>query len=322
MCRTVQFFVSSKRRAKIVSDVETGAGGFGLVGGASSGVSLSENTVDNSVASYIDAPVVVTGGDVDVLASSTVDVNGLSVATSVAGSIKAGAGGTSFATIKGTVQAYIGDRGSVNDTTATTYTPNVTVQAATDQKAEADATGVAVAVGLNAVPIGIVDAKATIDGTTEAFVAGTIAQAEDVTIEAANSSDADSKVFALAGGIGLLAGGGVGADAAVTVTPTVNAYVAAAVGDAHTDSVASPSVNTWIADATVIAGNDVTVESLLTTDADADLFVLSVAAGAAIGATNVQATVQLGTTSASASVDELRDEIQFARSHNLSTSQR
>ena len=191
--------VTTTDNATIDASVGAYAVAFGVVG-ASIGASVQTSTVNNMVSAYIDAPVTVMHGDIMVSSGSTVSVTGTAVATSVAAAVGAfsGSGDNSMSAIGGTVEAYVGTAGVLS----IPLTGDVTIQATSSQHAEADGDGVAVSVGGITAAIGVSLGTATIDGTTQANMSGTLMVGHSLTVLATDTGTADATLFALAGGVG------------------------------------------------------------------------------------------------------------------------
>jgi hypothetical protein len=253
--------VTATDNAGVASTVGSGALGFGFVG-ASIGVSVQTNNVTNTVSAYINAPVTVNNGGIQVTSGSTVTATGLAVATSVAVGSRAfaGSGDQTNTTIGGTVQAYVGASGTLT----VPSTSDVLIQATSNQNAQAGAKGGAVSVGVISAAIGVSLGTATINGTTQAYMSGKLPAAHNLTVEADNSSTGGTDIFALAGGIGL-GGAGAGAQGTVNINPTVNAYVDGAVGTST-----SP------------LSGDVTVRSIVDTSSNASAEGVSFSTGASV----------------------------------------
>ena len=206
--------VTTTDNAQIDSSVGAYAVAFGLVG-ASIGASIQSSTVNNSVSAYINAPVTVNNGDITVTARSTVSVTGTAVATSIAagGGAFAGGGDNTTSEIDGSVEAYVGKAGVLTIPS----TGSVTIQAISTQNAEADSHGYAVSVGPIVVAIGVSLGTATIDGTTKAYMSGTLPAGQSLSVLATNNGIGNATIFALAGGIGF---GGAAQGPAVPSTST------------------------------------------------------------------------------------------------------
>ena len=192
--------VTTTDNAQITSSVGAYAVAFGEVG-ASIGASIQSSTVNNMVSAYINAPVTVVNGDIMVISGSNVSVTGTAVATSVAvgGGAFAGSGDNTTSAIGGTVQAFVGPSGVLTIPS----NGSVTIQATSSQDAEADSHGYAVSVGIAVVAIGVSLGTATLDGTTQAYMCGTLLTGQSLNVLATNTGTADATIFALAGGIGL-----------------------------------------------------------------------------------------------------------------------
>jgi hypothetical protein len=208
--------------SQIYARTGVGSAAAGSIAGASIGASVSKNLIDNTVTAYIDAKITTTNGDVSVLADSKADIDALTVATSVAASVVgafAGAGGDTDATINSSIDAYLGTNADVS------AVGNVNVEAKSHFIAQANATSVSVTLGLISLPIGVSLGDAEINGHTKAYVLGAIKQATDVLVEASNISDADSSAVGVAGGLGLFAFSGAGAEALANVNTVIDAYI-------------------------------------------------------------------------------------------------
>ncbi len=218
--------VMATDNAQVTTTVGSGALAAGAVG-ASIGVSVQTTTVNDTVTAYINAPVSVTVGNVVVTSGSTVTITGLAVATSVAlgGGAFAGSGANTESTIEGTVSAYVGSSGTIT----VPFYGDITVNATSTQNAQSNSYGASLAGGTVSVAIGVSLGTATIDGTTEAYMSGTVDQGANLTVEATNSSTAGATIYALAGGLGL-GGSGAGANGTVNLNPIVTSYIDGTVG--------------------------------------------------------------------------------------------
>ncbi|HEX6131215.1 MAG TPA: hypothetical protein VF044_05760, partial [Actinomycetota bacterium] len=195
------------------------------------------------------------------------------------------AGGSATATSKPTVEASIGGG------TVVSIDGTLIVRAQTVETAKADARGL----GAGLVGFGASQATSVVDGTTNAFVAGTIgsagaAGANNLTIEATSTAGSSANAQAVAGGL-------IGATHNVsdaTASPKVNAYLGnsvfanvttnisidasaypeadastkgvqgglAGVGGSESDSTVKPAVSAYIGSAaTVAAGGTISVSA-------------------------------------------------------------
>ena len=256
--------ISATDSAGIDSTVGSGALGFGAVG-ASIGISTQANTVTNTVSAYINAPVTVKHGGIQVTSGSTVTATGLAVATSVSAGAGAfgGSGAETDTTIGGMVEAYIGKSGMLTVPSSS----DVLIKAASNQNAQANASGGAVSFGVVAAAIGVSMGTATIDGTTQAYMSGTLPAGNNLTVEADNASTGGTSIFALAGGISPtgFALAGAGTNGTVNISPTLNAFVDGAAGTGATP-----------------LGGDVTVRSIVDTSSNASAEGVSFSTGAAV----------------------------------------
>ena len=218
--------VTATDNSQVTTTVGSGALAFGTVG-ASIGVSVQTTTVNDTVTAYINSPVSVPVGNVVVTSGSTVTITGLAVATSVAlgGGAFAGSGANTQSTIEGTVSAYVGSSGTI---TVPSY-GDITVKSTSTQNAQSNSYGASLAGGTVSVAIGVSLGTATIDGTTEASMSGTVDQGANLTVEATNSSTAGATIYAIAGGLGL-GGSGAGANGTVNLNPIVTSYIDGTVG--------------------------------------------------------------------------------------------
>ena len=122
------------------------------------GVSLSDNTIDNTVIACAMNASVTAGGNISITSESTGVIDALTVATSVAVSGGgAGAGGDADAIITTKVEAYAGEGASLD------AGQDITITATSDFRPTADSYGIAggfVAVGASL-------AEASANGTIE-----------------------------------------------------------------------------------------------------------------------------------------------------------
>ncbi|MCS7045434.1 MAG: pre-peptidase C-terminal domain-containing protein, partial [Gemmataceae bacterium] len=274
--------VAATEDATIVSRIVAVAGAGGIAGG-SVGVSVSSNTVTSSVKAYVqNANLTATGGNISIGATTTDDVDTLSVATSIAVTVGgAGAGGDARANVSPTVESFTGS--------ATTLQAggSVTVSATTTNTAEAETYGAAG--GLVAVGASTADAKAS--GSVKAHIDGVISGAGSVTVRAAATNTADAMATGLAGGAISAAGAG----AKATIKPSVEAYAAggnvttsgamrveakvtpkakawalgvavgaaAGVGGSEADAIVAPTVNAFVGGAGItIQANSLTIAAI------------------------------------------------------------
>ena len=138
-----------------------------------------------------------------------------------------GHGANTTSEIDGMVDAYVGPAGVLT----IPPTGSVTIQADSNQTAEANSYGVAVSFGAVAAAIGVSLGTATIDGTTQAYMSGTLEVGQSLTVEATNTGTATTTIFALGGGVAAF-GAGAGAQATINFNPTVTAYIDGRVGTA------------------------------------------------------------------------------------------
>ena len=115
-------------------------------------------------------------------------------------------------------------------------------------------------------PIGVSVATATLNGTTQASMNGTLPVGNSLTVEADNTSTGGTDVFALAGGISTFgfALAGAGAKGTVNIMPTVTASIGGAVGTS-----------------TKPLTGDITVRSIIDTSSNASAEGVSFSTGAA-----------------------------------------
>ena len=164
------------------------------------GVSLSDNTIDNTVTACVRNAVVTAGGNISITSGSTGVIDALTVATSVAVSIGgAGAGGDADATITSKVEAYAGGNARFD------AGQDIAITATSNYQPTADSYGVAG--GL--VAVGASLAKASANGSIKAHMDGSVSNARNLTVEAEADHDAKANAFALAGGL-LATGAGAG----------------------------------------------------------------------------------------------------------------
>ncbi|MFV2067154.1 MAG: hypothetical protein ACC645_09260, partial [Pirellulales bacterium] len=218
--------ISASDNATIESDVGVVAIGGGVVG-ASIGISWTDNSVDNDVHAYIDSKVNVTTGGIDIMADSTAYSEAVGFATSVAigAGAFAGAGTDLNSTIAGSVKAYVGPAGDLTIASSGTGGGELNILATTDQQTLVDAAGTAIAAGAG-VTVGVSLADAAIQGSTQAYLAGSLTGGDALNIIADNTSDADATSFALAGGSLGLVGSGAGTTALAALPVGVPAWAA------------------------------------------------------------------------------------------------
>ncbi|MBD2449019.1 DUF4347 domain-containing protein [Nostoc sp. FACHB-152] len=217
--------VTATDNSSISSDVGAGSLAFGAVGG-SIGVSVTDNTINNSVRAFIDGLVTVTNGNVEITADSTATANSFAIATSIAASVFggfAGAGSDAKTTIGGTVEAYLGTAGRL---TVNSATGDAIIKATSNQNTTTKASGTAISLGAVGAAVGVTLADTTFNGITRAYSQGEIAAANDFTVEAQNIGTATTETFALSAAIGgFFNVSGTGTKASANITPTVTAYV-------------------------------------------------------------------------------------------------
>ena len=258
---------------------------------ASVGAAFAVSDLNPTVKAYLDGGSLMTGGNLLISAKhnfsggSPIDANKAyaeAEAPITVGLLGGGTGCDADATASATMSSYLAS-GSVVDAQG-----DVTVQALGSNKAYAETYGLTVggvSVGAS-LSTALSNAKDDngykSDGTTKAYLDGTISDAYDVTVEAQSWSDATAKAEANAGGIV----SGSGADATAYALPTVKAYVGDnvsitarhdvtinAVATPHADATAdginaggvsvgvslayaesSPTVNAWVGTGTCITG--------------------------------------------------------------------
>ncbi|MCU0963385.1 MAG: hypothetical protein MUF48_25115, partial [Pirellulaceae bacterium] len=258
----------------------------GGVAGASVGVSLSDNTINNTVKAYVNQGSVTADGPVYITSSATGVINALTVATSVAISIGgAGAGGDARATITSGVEAYAGSGATL------AAGQDVEIKATSDYHATADSYGISGGF----IAIGVSLAATRADGTVKAHVDGCVERAQNVRVRAEATNTATANTFALAGGVA----GGEASIASAKVAPTVEAFagdnadltslndidiLAKSATDANADAQGilaavavggrsdaladvSPQIHAYVGQhANVVAGQDITLRSLHNVD--------------------------------------------------------
>jgi len=243
--------VTATDDATIRSDVASGMLSVAIAG-ASIGVSLTDNTVNNTVKAYIDADVTSTGGDIRVNADSLGQADALAVATSISVSVGvAGSGAGATSTVKGPIEAYFGNGAVVTAENGTAF-----VRAASDARVDAETRGGSVA-SLVAISGMVSTAKA--EGSTKAYAGEGVtvtSKGLDVSAGAANTVNALSDVM----NVGII--GGAGATATAQANRNVEAFVGPE-GEATEGS--SATIIT-------VTGGDVRVaaRSASTVDADAE----------------------------------------------------
>ena len=263
------------------ADVGSGALSVG-VAGASVGLSLSDNTINDTVKVHVGHASVSAGGDINITSTSTGKIDALTVATSFAVTVGgAEAGGVANATITTSVEAYAGGAATL------AAGKDVAIKAISNHSATADSHGISggfIAAGASI-------ATVSANGTVKAHVDGPVDQAQNVRVRAKATNTATATTFALAGGIL----GGEGSSAAAEVAPTVEAFVgdnadikstsdvdilAMSAADANADALGvlaagvaigrskaladvSPQIHAYVGQhANVVAGQDITLRSL------------------------------------------------------------
>jgi len=217
--------VTATDNSAISSDVGAGSLAFGAVGG-SIGVSVTDNTINNTVRAFVDGLVTVTNGNVQITADSTATANSFAIATSIAASVFggfAGAGSDAQTTIGGTVEAYLGTAGRLN---LSAIAGDAIVKATSNQTTTTKAIGTAISLGAVGAAVGVTLADTTFNGITRAYLQGNLSAANDLTVEAKNIGTATTETFALSAAIGgFFNVSGTGTKASANITPTVTAYV-------------------------------------------------------------------------------------------------
>ena len=263
------------------ADVGSGTLSVG-VAGASVGVSLSDNTINNTVKAYVNQGSVTADGPISITSRSTGVIDALTVATSVAISIGgAGAGGDARATITSSVEAYAGGGATL------AAGQDVEIKATSDYHATADSYGISG--GFIAIGASLATARA--NGTVKAHADGRVERAQYVRVRAEATNTATANTFALAGGVA----GGEASVASAKVAPSVEAYagdnadikstsdvdiLAMSAADANADALGvlaagvaigrskaladvSPQIHAYVGQhANVVAGQDITLRSL------------------------------------------------------------
>jgi len=245
------------------------SGSFGGGGGAgvSIGASVTENTIDNSVKAYVDnATARATGGNLEVTATETANIDAYSVAGSVAitgGSLAAasgaGAGGSATNTVSNTVEAYVLS-GSL--TTLTSGDVRVTATDSADVNAVNVAGAVAIAasgVVAGAIAIGASIANNDIENTVRAYSqSSTISSADSIVVTAGSTAiiNAVSVAVSISAAVSpaSLALSGAGAESTNTVNNTIAAFI-------QGQSAAARSTTTAADNITVSATENATITS-------------------------------------------------------------
>jgi len=157
-----------------------------------------------------------TSGSINIGADSTAYVSAEGVATSVAISLAGGsvAGAEVDSEVLSSVEAYGAGTATLN------AGGNINIDALSDFTASADTTGIAG--GIKAV--GSSDAEVIADGSTSAYLEGTVTDADDLTITATAVNTLIASAKALAGGIIVGVGDDTGAHADIAVDPEISAY--------------------------------------------------------------------------------------------------
>jgi hypothetical protein len=206
--------ISAQDISKIYSDVGSGALAIGAIG-ASVGVSIADNLINNTVKAYVgDAAVTSSNDDIIITALSNAEVDSLAVATSVALSPTglAGAGAEASADILSHIEAYAGSDATLSAGKDISLTSTSQVEKAKVQTVGISAT-LFTAVGSSLAHI-------TVGGSTKAHFDGNVTSAQNLHLVSKSASNASAKAVAVSGGIL----SGAGADADAHVTPTIETY--------------------------------------------------------------------------------------------------
>jgi hypothetical protein len=262
------------------------------VGLQSAGSSLAAATALPAVSATVGANAVVAAGHAVLLAAQLSNDAARATATgSSAGAFLNGALISAISTATGTVNTGIG-----TGATVTTTTGDVALSAWGNNNAQASADGN----GLGLASFGVSFARATDNSSTRAHLdGGTVNPGGNLTV-AAGSSD-NGSAFARAAGAGLAQGNG--ADAAASVTPTVQAFLAGGV-QARAGNDVQVAANDWAGASATARGSGVGGANMGVSLANAT-FAPSVWAWIGSGATvnaghAVGVTAQLGGGSANA----------------------
>jgi hypothetical protein len=215
--------VQASAAPTITARVGSGAGSVGWFG-ASVGVALVNNTVNNTVTAYIDAATVTANGRaIDVTATSTNEIEALAVATSLSVSIgAAGAGGSASSTDKTQTSAYVSEatiRTNFDGVQSTNTYGGLNIGAsAGGGSISAETDGGTAGIG----SVGAFLAKAEVNGGVTAYLSvnGSL-QVGDVSVSADGGRAVSTRTIAVI--IGGLAGSGC--SSTTTVADTVKAYL-------------------------------------------------------------------------------------------------
>src|SRR6266540_2244552 len=224
-----------------------------LIAGAASGRSRSDNTVTNTVSAFaIGSTITATEAGVLIEADADQVVDASALAISIAGAILSGAvsGADVFSIVRGTTQAY------ARDVTLTAMGGRVMVKA--DSRLTTSATANGGNVG-SILALSSMHAEARVEGTTAAYLAGTVTVVAD-------------RLDVLAGGLHS------------ATTSSLN-FSAGFVAHPDTDSIATVSRTT---EAAVLAGTTVSTAGAVTVKADVVNTTDASAPGGATGVVTIE----------------------------------
>ncbi|KAA5541791.1 hypothetical protein FYK55_16405 [Roseiconus nitratireducens] len=274
-------FVEASDTSTIKADAVAGALSFTLGTGASVaiGVTIAENTIENTTKAFVDDAVIDSGGEAVLSAISDATISALTVAVAASVTIStgddaiaisaAGEGAQSTNTIANTTQAYVTGGGKVFSDAGSM----VSVTASDTSTLTADAAGGTVALSVS--PSGFSAALAIsaglsyndIGNTVSAYVDGASEIDSDgsVTISATSNQTIDAYALAVAAAVALVnpkqgfsvALAGAGGIAKNEITSTTSAYASGGstvtgVGDV---SISATDTSVIIADVSGIAGS-------------------------------------------------------------------
>src|SRR5262249_16156520 len=142
------------------------------------------------------------------------------------------------------------------------------------QNASATTMGIAGNASLLPIVVGASLSNATVNGSTNAYILGTVRSADDVTVTATDTSNSTTQATAISAGLGPspFAAVGAGADATSSTTQSVSAYVQGA---------------TLGATSTL---DSLSIMSFGTPHAHADAFGVAASVGVSVGASLANAT--------------------------------
>ena len=154
--------------------IAAGAGGAGAI---SIGAAIADNDINSVVSAYINNATVISAGDVNLLATSTSNIDAFSLAVSISAAVApaslsfSGAGADSRNDTISQIFAYIDDiDGNVGDISTVTAKGSVNLSATDSSTATADVGSGALNFGLVGASVGVSLSANTIDNTVKAYI--------------------------------------------------------------------------------------------------------------------------------------------------------